>query len=89
MISFRYFLLIGMATAALILTNQSASSQTVRWYPYVIARGQDRQIIENTPIELRPNRPLHFYGNAVRRNYKRSSGLSDQAIFRRRGVQRR
>ena len=38
------------------------------WYPYVIARGEDRQRIENMPIEMRPNRPLHFYGNTVRRN---------------------
>ncbi len=43
------------------------------WYPYVIARGADRAIIESTPIELRPYRPFHFYGNTVRRNYYRGN----------------
>ena len=37
------------------------------WYPYVIARGNDRAIIRNTPMELRPNRPMHFWGNSRRR----------------------
>ncbi len=39
------------------------------YYPYVIARGEDRQILRNMPIEERPTRPMHFYGNAVRRSY--------------------
>lgn len=42
------------------------------WYPYVLARGNDREKIKQTPIELRPNRPLHFYGNAVRRANRRN-----------------
>jgi hypothetical protein len=46
-------------------TTQPINTQR---YPYVIARGADRQVIQNTPIEQRPNRPLHFYGNFVRRN---------------------
>lgn len=36
------------------------------WYPYVIARESDRDWIRQTPIELRPNRPLHFWGNSRR-----------------------
>lgn len=43
-------------------------------YP-IIARGAQREIIQNTPIELRPNRPFHFYGNTVRRNYYGQSML--------------
>lgn len=39
-------------------------------YPYVIARPQDRQWIRETPVELRPNRPLHFWGNSVRRGLR-------------------
>ena len=38
------------------------------YYHYVIARGQDRELIRNMPIEERPARPLHVYGNMVRRN---------------------
>lgn len=45
------------------------------WYPYIIARGQDRTLIESTPIEMRPYRPLHVYGNTVRRTYYRGSPL--------------
>lgn len=37
------------------------------WYPYVVARREDREWIRNTPIELRPNRPMHFWGNTRRR----------------------
>lgn len=39
------------------------------YYPYVIARPQDRQVIRDMPIQQRPTRPLHFYGNRVRKNY--------------------
>ena len=39
----------------------------------VIARGEVRREIESTPILERPYRPLHFYGNTVRRAYYRGS----------------
>jgi len=39
------------------------------YYPYTIARAQDRTWIRNLPMEQRPDRPLHFYGNRVRRSY--------------------
>lgn len=42
---------------------------TPRYYPYTIARPQDRSWIRNLPMEQRPDRPLHFYGNRVRRSY--------------------
>lgn len=42
-------------------------AQYRNWYPYVIARPEDRDWIQQTPIELRPNRPLHFWGNSKRR----------------------
>jgi hypothetical protein len=41
----------------------------------MIARGAQREIIQNIPIELRPSRPFHFYGNTVRRNYYGQSML--------------
>jgi hypothetical protein len=40
------------------------------WYPYVIARPGDRQWLRQTPIELRPNRPMHFLGNSRRRTWR-------------------
>lgn len=39
------------------------------YYPFVIARPQDRQVIRSMPIEQRPTRPMHFYGNRVRKSY--------------------
>jgi len=41
----------------------------------IIATGAERAAIESTPIEYRPYRPLHFYGNTVRRQYYRGSAL--------------
>lgn len=57
------------------------SSGNGKWYPYVIARGSDRDRIKEMPIEQRPYRPLHFYGNTVRRNMSRQS--SSRAFSRR------
>lgn len=45
------------------------------WAPFVIARGEERQIIRSLPIEQRPYRPLHFYGNTVRRMHYRGMPL--------------
>ena len=39
----------------------------------VVARGELREQIKSTPIVERPYRPLHFYGNAVRRAYYHGS----------------
>ena len=36
-------------------------------YPYVVTRPQDRHWMESTPVQHRPYRPLHIYGNRVRR----------------------
>ena len=41
-----------------------------RLYPYVIARPEDRQWIREMPVELRPNRPMHFWGNSRRRTFR-------------------
>lgn len=39
----------------------------------VIATGAQRQQIRATPILERENRPLHFYGNTVRRLHERQT----------------
>ena len=61
----------------------SAGSMTVRgvqagepgWSMQVIATGEFREEIQSKPIELRPYRPLHFYGNAIRRRHYRGTAL--------------
>lgn len=39
----------------------------------IIAFGPERQQIRETPILERDNRPLHFYGNTVRRRHARQT----------------
>jgi hypothetical protein len=51
----------------------SADSNKPGWLGVVVARGELKQWIDSTPIVDRPNRPLHFYGNAVRREYYRGT----------------
>jgi len=40
--------------------------------PRIIAVGEARDEIKSKPIEQRPNRPLHVYGNTVRRRHTRA-----------------
>lgn len=49
------------------------SAQEPNWYPYVFARGEDRQILQAMPLHQRPYRPLHVYGNSMRRTYYRGT----------------
>ncbi len=49
------------------------NSAEPRWDPRVIGSREFREIIQETPIELRPYRPLHFYGNTVRRDVYRGT----------------
>jgi len=53
----------------------NGQGQEPDWYPRVIAPPEMRPIIQATPMELRPYRPLHFWGNTVRRNYYRGNPL--------------
>jgi hypothetical protein len=45
----------------------------------IITFGETRQQLQSTPIEQRPYRPLHFYGNRVRRQNNRGSTSSTRA----------
>jgi len=36
-------------------------------------RMRSREQIKRTPIEQRPNRPLHVYGNSIRRRHQRTA----------------
>ena len=74
------FTALVLPVAMLAISNQVASPVSAQisepgWYPYTFARGVDRDIIRETPMHLRPYRPLHFYGNTVRRSYYRGNPL--------------
>ena len=66
-------------TAITILTfawpGTAAIGYEPQWSPVIIATGEYRQKLQATPIEYRPNRPFHFYGNTVRRRHHTGSYL--------------
>lgn len=41
--------------------------------PRIVTFGEAREQIKSTPMTDRPNRPLHIYGNSVRRRHGRSA----------------
>jgi len=51
--------------------------------PRVVTFGEEREQIKNTPIEKRPNRPLHIYGNSVRRRQGRTAQSAPKGDTRR------
>jgi len=69
--------------AIIFLSQSSSVAAEPGWYPYVVARGADRAAIQNTPMHLRPYRPMHFYGNAIRRNFHRGTLAPMPRDFRR------
>ena len=64
----KFLLLLATLLAA---ATDSLSSTAIAREPGVIAVGEARDQIKQTPIEKRPYRPLHIYGNAVRRRQSR------------------
>ncbi len=50
-----------------------AAARDANFDPRVVTFGESREKIKATPIEKRPNRPLHVYGNSVRRRHTRSA----------------
>ena len=56
---------------AVVVMGASVALAEPGWNGTVIARGELRREIKATPILERPNRPFHFYGNTVRREYYR------------------
>lgn len=61
----RFALLVTAALAA--IPTLAAES------PVFVAQNLTRSQIRSLPIEARPNRPIHIYGNAVRRRYHRAA----------------
>lgn len=64
---------LGLLAGMMFLVSGAVAQESNR--PPIVARGQLRQEIKATPILERPNRPLHFYGNTVRRQHARSMGM--------------
>ncbi len=60
---------VSVAWSGESLAQSNRPIMAPHYYPYTIALPQDRAWIRSLPMEQRPDRPLHFYGNLVRQNY--------------------
>jgi len=65
-------LFLGIALGACLMADSVVAAEP-GWSPIVIPTGQYREQIKSMPIEMRPYRPLHFYGNTIRRNHYRGN----------------
>ncbi|MFM8733603.1 MAG: hypothetical protein ACKOC8_00160 [Pirellulales bacterium] len=63
--------LLAAATAAALVPVSPAGAANNGFDPRIIAFGEAREQIQNTPVLERPYRPLHVYGNTVRRRHSR------------------
>ncbi|MEY3204668.1 MAG: hypothetical protein RLZZ21_999 [Planctomycetota bacterium] len=68
----RTMLFAALVAAAVVPEPVFAAKQT-GFDPRIVTFGDAREEIKNTPITQRPNRPLHVYGNSVRRRQARGN----------------
>lgn len=61
----------AVLAAALAPTPADAAGRALDSRVFVL--GDAREEIKSTPITQRPNRPLHIYGNSVRRRHQRAA----------------
>lgn len=65
----------ALVAVGALFTSFPASAAEPGWVNRVIAPPEVREQLRATPIEQRPYRPLHFYGNTVRRIHYRGTPL--------------
>lgn len=72
----------SIAVAGLLFTSTIGTTAAAEpgWSPVVLPTGEYRAEIKAMPIQNRPYRPLHFYGNTVRRNYYRSNSPQSRVV---------
>jgi len=66
--------ILAIATSSSLSSLATAAEPS--WSPVIIATGDYPEQIKAMPIEQRPYRPLHFYGNTVRRNHYRGNPVA-------------
>jgi len=72
----------GFLVAAIVAITAIPASGA-NFDPRVVTFGAEREQIKNTPIAKRPNRPLHVYGNSVRRRQGRTAQSAPKGDARR------
>jgi hypothetical protein len=73
-------LLLALVLVCGCFDDACVHAQQPGWSPVIIPTGAYRDQIKSMPIEQRPYRPLHFYGNAVRRNYYRGNAVQQPIV---------
>ena len=63
----------SVAVALVLGAAGPLSAQEPGWTGRILKVGPERAAVDALPIEQRPYRPLHFYGNTVRRQYYRGT----------------
>ncbi len=63
----RLFLAALTVTVAFSYAGEAHAAPPTGWDSTIFLRGQERTAVKSMPIEKRPMRPLHIYGNTVRR----------------------
>ena len=66
-------LVIAVAATAALVPVWPVDAASTGFNPGVVTFGETRQQIQATPVLERPYRPLHVYGNTVRRRHTRGS----------------
>ncbi|MFM8986731.1 MAG: hypothetical protein ACKONH_11885 [Planctomycetia bacterium] len=64
-------LIVAALMAAAVLSCPTADAAGTGFDPRIVTFGETREQIKATPIEQRPYRPLHVYGNSLRRRHSR------------------
>ena len=65
--SVRSLLVALVVSIAVGFAGKTQAAPPTGWDSTIILRGQERAVVKSMPIERRPNRPFHVYGNTVRR----------------------
>lgn len=68
-------LVLATVLLAICLPANWLVAEEPSWHPRVLKLGEDRQQTNSLPVVQRPYRPLHFYGNSVRRLHYRGTLL--------------
>ncbi|GDX95702.1 hypothetical protein LBMAG47_13660 [Planctomycetia bacterium] len=67
----RRFIVVALGAAAFLPAGADAAG--TGFDPRVVVIGEARDKLKATPIEDRPYRPLHVYGNTMRRRHTRAT----------------
>ncbi|XZE54890.1 hypothetical protein SH139x_000871 [Planctomycetaceae bacterium SH139] len=71
--------IVGLVLSIVLLDTCLPASRLVAqepgWHPRVLKLGDDRQRTNSLPVVQRPYRPLHIFGNSVRRLHYRGTLL--------------